>query len=460
VEAETGNGGGRPRGSAASDGVRGTVEAQEVREPEGADEIRQAERIRERVEEVYRAESRRVLATLIRLLGGDFDLAEEALHDAFAAALDRWPHDGLPSNPRAWLVSAGRFRAIDVLRRRARFDASLAHVADRLGDGVTEPEPYDDEAIVDDRLRLVFTCCHPALPAHARVALTLREVCGLTTEEIARAFLTGAPTVAQRIVRAKTKIRDAGIPYRVPGPAELPERLGTVLQVVYLVFNEGYSASSGESLTRPDLSGEAIRLGRLLVELLPEPEVQGLLALMLLHESRRAARTSEDGEIVLLEDQDRSRWDRGLIAEGRALVERALSSGRIGPYALQAAISAVHAESPDAESTDWSQIVGLYDVLARIAPSPVVGLNRAVAVAMRDGPAAGIALIDAILDRGDLADYHLAHSARAELCRRLGRTAEARAAYRRALELARQEPERRLLERRLAELASGAARAG
>ena len=420
----------------------------------------EAGRIREAVESVYRTESRRVLATLIRLLGGDFDLAEEALHDAFAAALDRWPRDGLPANPRAWLVSAGRFRAIDVLRRRARFDASVADVADRLGDGVTQPEAHDDETIVDDRLRLVFTCCHPALPAHARVALTLREVCGLTTEEIASAFLTGAPTVAQRIVRAKAKIRDAGIPYRVPEPAELPERLDAVLQVVYLVFNEGYSASSGESLTRPDLSGEAIRLGRLLVELLPEPEVRGLLALMLLHESRRAARTSEDGEIVLLEGQDRALWDRELIAEGRALVERALSSGRIGPYALQAAISAVHAESPDAASTDWSQIVGLYDVLARIAPSPVVELNRAVAVAMRDGPAAGLARVDAILDRGDLADYHLAHSARAELCRRLGRTADARAAYRRALELARQEPERRLLERRLADLAAGAARAG
>jgi len=419
-----------------------------------------AGRIREAVESVYRTESRRVLATLIRLLGGDFDLAEEALHDAFAAALDRWPRDGLPANPRAWLVSAGRFRAIDVLRRRARFDASVADVADRLGDGVTQPEAHDDETIVDDRLRLVFTCCHPALPAHARVALTLREVCGLTTEEIASAFLTGAPTVAQRIVRAKAKIRDAGIPYRVPEPAELPERLDAVLQVVYLVFNEGYSASSGESLTRPDLSGEAIRLGRLLVELLPEPEVRGLLALMLLHESRRAARTSEDGEIVLLEGQDRALWDRELIAEGRALVERALSSGRIGPYALQAAISAVHAESPDAASTDWSQIVGLYDVLARIAPSPVVELNRAVAVAMRDGPAAGLARVDAILDRGDLADYHLAHSARAELCRRLGRTADARAAYRRALELARQEPERRFLERRLADLAAGAARAG
>jgi len=419
-----------------------------------------AERMREAVESVYRAESRRVLATLIRLLGGDFDLAEEALHDAFTAALDRWPRDGLPSNPRAWLVSAGRFKAIDVLRRRARFDASLAHVADRLGDGVTEPEPYDDEGIADDRLRLVFTCCHPALPAHARVALTLREVCGLTTEEIARAFLTAAPTVAQRIVRAKAKIRDARIPYRVPSPAELPERLGTVLQVVYLVFNEGYSASSGESVTRPDLTGEAIRLGRLLTELLPEPEVMGLLALMLLHESRRTARTSADGEIVLLEDQDRALWDRDLIAEGTALAERALSSGRIGPYALQAAISAVHAESPDAASTDWSQIVGLYDVLARAAPSPVVELNRAVAVAMRDGPAAGLALVDAILARGDLADYHLAHSARGELCRRLGRTADARAAYRRALGLAKQEPERRLLARRLAEPAAGSTTTG
>ncbi len=407
--------------------------------------------VRETVDAVYRADSRRVLATLIRLLG-DFDLAEEALHDAFTAAVEHWPREGVPANPRAWLVSTGRFKAIDGLRRRARFDASLVELARRLDADSDDSGAPDEESVEDDRLRLIFTCCHPALPPDAQIALTLREVCGLTTEEIARAFLTGASTVAQRIVRAKAKIRDARIPYQVPSRADLPDRLDAVLHVVYLVFNEGYSASSGASLTRHDLSGEAIRLGRLLRELLPEPEVMGLLALMLLHESRRAARTSPAGELVLLGDQDRSLWSRDLITEGSALVQQALSSRRFGPYTLQAAIAAVHAEAASAEATDWAQIVGLYDVLLRAEPSPVVELNRAAAVAMRDGPLAGLTLIDAILARGDLADYHLAHSARADLCRRLGRTAEARAAYERALQLTQQEPERRFLERRLSEL--------
>ncbi|SDL40787.1 RNA polymerase sigma factor [Pseudomonas indica] len=402
------------------------------------------------IDAVYRAESRRVLATLIRLLG-DFDRAEEALHDAFAAAVEQWPRDGVPANPRAWLVSAGRFKAIDNLRRRARFDASLALLADQLDAG-DEAEVWDGEAVEDDRLRLIFTCCHPALPADAQVPLTLREVCDLKTEEIAHAFLATPSTIAQRIVRAKAKIRDARIPYQVPALNELPERLDSVLRVIYLVFNEGYSASSGETLTRTDLSREAIRLGRLLLELLPEPEVMGLLALMLLHESRRAARASADGELVLLEDQDRSRWDRELIAEGSALVERALTSRRFGPYTLQAAIVAVHAEAEDAAATDWVQIVGLYDVLARVTPSPVVELNRAVAVAMRDGPEAGLALVERLFARGELLDYHLAHAARADFCRRLGCNAEARESYRRALALARQEPERRFLERRLQQL--------
>jgi RNA polymerase sigma-70 factor, ECF subfamily len=410
-----------------------------------------AEQMREMLDTLYRSESRRVLATLIRLLG-DFDLAEEALHEAFRAALEQWPRDGVPANPRTWLVSAGRFKAIDTLRRRARFDAALATLAEQLDHDTSDMTSWDDQGLEDDRLRLIFTCCHPALPPEARMALTLREVCGLTTEEIARAFLTAPPTLAQRIVRAKAKIRDARIPYQVPSLPELPERLDTVLHVIYLVFNEGYAASSGVSLTRPDLSGEAIRLGRLLLALLPQPEVVGLLALMLLHESRRAARTSPTGDLVLLEDQDRSLWNGEQIAEGVALVERALSSRQFGPYTLQAAIAAVHAQAPNVAATDWAQIVGLYDMLARLQPSPVVELNRAVAVAMRDGPAAGLALIDAILERGELGDYHLAHAARAELCRRLGRTAEARVSYQRALDLAHQEPERRFLERRLGEL--------
>jgi RNA polymerase sigma-70 factor, ECF subfamily len=388
---------------------------------------------------------------LIRLLG-DFDLAEEALHDAFAAAAERWPRDGEPANPRAWLVSAGRFKAIDVLRRRARFDASQGELAERLAAEARDAAARDAEEVEDDRLRLVFTCCHPALRPDAQVALTLREVCGLTTEEIARAFLTGAPTVAQRIVRAKAKIRDASIPYQVPSRAELPGRLDSVLHVIYLVFNEGYYASSGSSLTRSDLSGEAIRLGRLLAELLPEPEAIGLLALMLLHESRRRARVSATGDIVLLEDQDRSLWNREHIAEGVALVDRALASRRFGPYTLQAAIAALHAGAPTAAETDWAEIVALYDVLVRADASPVVELNRAVAVAMRDGPQAGLALVEAILARGDLADYQFAHAARADLCRRLGRRAEARAAYERALSLTRQEQERRFLERRRDEL--------
>ena len=407
--------------------------------------------MREAVNAVYVEQSRRVLATLIRLLG-DFDVAEEALHDAFKAALEQWPRDGVPANPRAWLVSAGRFKAIDGLRRRSRFDA-LDDVGERGDVAVIDTAAWaDEESVDDDRLRLIFTCCHPALAPDAQVALTLREVCGLTTEQIAQAFLTPAPTLAQRIVRAKSKIREARIPYQVPTPAELPGRLDAVLRVIYLVFNEGYEASSGELLTRADLSAEAIRLGRLLAELLPEPEVLGLLALMLLHESRREARTSPAGELVRLDDQDRSRWDRTMIAEGTGLVEQALLSRRFGAYTIQAAISAVHSEAADAAATDWNEIVGLYDALLRTDPSPIVELNRAVAVAMRDGADAGVKLIDDILARGDLVEYRLAHAARADLCRRLGRVNDARAAYERAIALTKQDPERRFLERQLGKL--------
>jgi RNA polymerase sigma-70 factor (ECF subfamily) len=408
--------------------------------------------IRNTVEQVYREESRRVLATLIRLLG-DFELAEEAVHEAFAAAVAQWPTEGVPDNPRAWLVSAGRFKAIDAIRRRTRFDSALEQVAIELDnaapDAVTE---LDERAVEDDHLRLIFTCCHPSLSSDARVALTLREVCGLTTEEIGRAFLTTPTTLAQRIVRAKNKIREAGIPYEIPSSADLPDRLDSVLRVAYLVFNEGYAPTSGESATRHELSREAIRLARLLVKLLPEQESIGLLALMLLHESRRSARTSDTGDIVLLDDQDRSKWDRTLIAEGLALVEQALPMQSVGPYTLQAAISAVHAEAADAAATDWKQIVALYDVLLHISGSPVIELNRAVAVSMRDGPEEGLRLIDALLARGDLANYHLAFAARAELCRRLQKYDEARVAFQRALKLARAKPDQRHLKRRLATL--------
>jgi len=404
------------------------------------------------VDDIYRTDSRRVFATLVRLLG-DFDLAEEALHDAFASALKQWPTEGVPENPRAWLVSTGRFKAIDSMRRRARFDASLGELAERIDARANTAANANSDSVEDDRLRLIFTCCHPALAPEAQVALTLREVCALTTEAIASAFLVTPATLAQRIVRAKSKIRDARIPYEVPSREELPERMETVLQVVYLVFNEGYSASSGETLTRPDLSGEAIRLGRLLVELIPESEVVGLLALMLLHESRRAARTSPTGELILLDHQDRALWNRQQIAEGESLVQRAMVSPEVGPYVIQAAIAAVHAAAANPDATDWPQIVALYDLLQRVVPSPVVELNRAVAVAMRDGPATGLELVDGLLERGELGEYHLIYAARADLCRRLGLKSEARAAYEQALELARQEPERRFLERRLIELA-------
>ena len=407
--------------------------------------------LRRRVDAVYRTESRRVLATLIRLLG-DFDRAEEAMHDAFGIALDRWARDGMPVNPRAWLISTARFRAIDVQRRAARLEASGRDVAEQIHPQRDESDAANDVDVADDQLRLIFTCCHPALARDAQIALTLREVCGLTTEEIARAYLTATPALAQRIVRAKAKIRDAHIPYQIPSRHDLPERLDAVLLVIYLVFNEGYLASTGDSLTRNDLSAEAIRLGRLLQELLPEPEVDGLLALMLLHESRRAARTSADGEMILLDAQDRALWNSAMISEGAALVQRALQSRRFGPYTLQAAIAAVHAEARSAESTDWRQIVGLYDVLLRVDDSPVIALNRAAAIAMRDGPEAGLRVIDALLSAGELQEYHLAHAARADLCRRLGRFGEARAAYGVALSLARQEPERRFLQRRLESL--------
>ncbi len=408
--------------------------------------------VHEAINAIYIEHSRRVLATLIRLLG-DFDVAEEALHDAFRAALEQWPREGIPANPRAWLVSAGRFKAIDGLRRRSRFDPLENEAGERADVAVLDTAAWaDDESVEDDRLRLIFTCCHPALAADAQIALTLREVCGLTTEQIAQAFLTPAPTLAQRIVRAKSKIRDARIPYQVPTPAELPGRLDAVLRVIYLVFNEGYEASSGQQLTRADLSAEAIRLGRLVAELLPEPEVLGLLALMLLHESRREARTSPSGELVRLDEQDRSRWDRALIAEGTRLVRRALLSRRFGSYTIQAAISAVHAEARESGATDWNEIVGLYDVLLSTDPSPIVELNRAVAVAMRDGPESGLRIIDQILARGDLRDYRLAHAARADLCRRLGRVIDARTSYERAIALTKQEPERRFLERQLAQL--------
>jgi RNA polymerase sigma-70 factor, ECF subfamily len=407
------------------------------------------------IDTLYRSESGRVLATLVRLLG-DLDLAEEAMHEAFAAALEFWSQTGIPDKPRPWLISTARFKAIDVIRRRVRFDGAqrelVAHMESRVNHAPGGNEQIEDEEIEDDRLRLIFTCCHPALPPEGQVALTLREICGLTTEEIARAFLVTPATLAQRIVRAKTKIRETPIPYEVPSPQELPERLDAVLQVVYLVFNEGYSAGAGVEVTRAELTGEAIRLGRLLTELQPEPEVIGLLALMLLQESRRAARTSPAGELILLQDQDRSLWNREQIAEGAALLEKALESRRFASYTLQAAIAAVHAGAESADATDWRQIVALYNQLARIQPSPVVQLNRAVAIAMRDGPEAGLTHIDAVLEHGELANYYLAHSARADMCRRLGRTAEAKSSYERALALTQQAPERQFLEERIRQL--------
>jgi RNA polymerase sigma-70 factor (ECF subfamily) len=413
---------------------------------------RSTEQIRELLDSLYRVDAGRILATLIRLLG-DFDLAEEAMHEAFAAALSLWPKTGVPDHPRPWLISTARFKAIDTLRRRARFDASQDELVHYLeAQGSSAERPNEEDSVEDDRLRLIFTCCHPALPPEAHVALTLREVCGLTTEEIAKAFLSTPRTLAQRIVRAKAKIRDTSIRYEVPSMQELPKRLDAVLQVIYLVFNEGYSSGSGAEVTRVELTGEAIRLGRLLSELLPEPEVMGLLSLMLLQASRQAARTTPTGELILLEYQDRSLWNREQIAEGVALVERALKSHRFGSYTLQAAIAAVHAEAESAAVTDWRQIVALYNQLARIQPSPVVELNRAVAIAMRDGPGVGLSFIDAVLAQGELANYYLAHSARADMCRRLGRIAEARSSYEKALALTQQEPERKFLKERLRQL--------
>ncbi|HZZ81377.1 MAG TPA: RNA polymerase sigma factor, partial [Gemmataceae bacterium] len=407
--------------------------------------------MREIVSDLYVKESRRVYSTLVRLLG-DFDLAEEAMHEAFAAALEQWQQYGMPANPRAWLVSTARFKAIDVLRRRSHSHDLRDAIVKRVDELSSINAERAAQEIEDDQLRLVFTCCHPALAPAVQIAMTLREVCGLTTEQIASAFLSSPTTIAQRIVRAKQKIRDAGIPYEVPGREELPERIASVLSVVYLVFNEGYSASSGDSLTKPDLSAEAIRLCRLILELLPDPEVMGLLALMLLHESRRTARATPDGDLILLEDQDRTKWNRDHIVEGRRLIERSLATRQFGVYTVQAAISAVHAEAASADATDWSQIVALYDLLNQATPSPVIELNRAVALAMRDGPEAGLRLIEDILERGDLKDYHLAHAARADMYRRLGRKRQAAASYERALELAQQEPERRFLKRRLEEL--------
>ena len=407
--------------------------------------------IRQIVEEVYRSESRRVFATLVRLLR-DFDLAEEAMHEAFALAVTQWTESGVPENPRAWLISTGRFKAIDALRRRGRIDELTPEIVRRIEEVASTNAERASHDIEDDQLRLIFTCCHPAIDPMVQVPLTLREVCGLSTDEVARAFLTAPATMAQRIVRGKAKIRDAGIPFVIPTAADFPQRLESVLAVIYLVFNEGYSASSGDVVTRADLSGEAIRLGRLLLQLLDNPEVLGLLALMLLQESRRNARATDDGDIILLEDQDRSMWNGSLIKEGLMLVERSLSTRRFGVYSVQAAIAAVHATAPTAEKTDWPQIVALYDALFSINPSPIVELNRAVAVAMRDGPEAGLVLIDSILGRGDLVDYHLSHAARGELCRRAGRVAEAREAFTQAISLVRQDPERRFLTRRLSEL--------
>ncbi len=418
-----------------------------IESPEKNDKL-----VRQTVDDLYRSDSRRIFATLVRLVG-DFDLAEEVLQDAFAVAVEQWPRDGVPANPRAWIVSTARFKAIDMIRRRARFDKTMAQYGEDFARSTVEMEDLDEATFKDDHLRLIFTCCHPALSANAQVALTLRETCGLRTEEIASAFITSPVTIAQRIVRAKAKIRDAKIPYEVPALADLPERLDSVLSVIYLVFNEGYSASSGGEATRPDLSGDAIRLGRVLLDLLPDAEVMGLLALMLLHESRRIARTDANGDLILLEEQDRSLWNREQIAAGSQLVEQALATRHFGVYTIQAAISAVHAAAPAAALTDWAQIVRLYDLLAEAENSPVVELNRAVAIAMRDGAEAGLALIDLILERGELAGYHLAHAARADFCRRLGKSAEARVSYELALALAKQEPERRFLEKRLKELA-------